>query len=89
MPSEAAATTASPIPWIGAGLVLIAVLVILTTKGLLRPLWRNRHGLLRVPWRLVLFGLIAAAAFILLSLLNPGERLDLSFPVPFCLCPLP
>jgi len=93
MPTEAAATTASSIPWIGAGLVLIAVLVILTAKGLLRPLWRNRHGLLRVPWRLILFAVIAAAAFILLSLLltpfkdqfEPPEEMtgfrDLSLPI--------
>jgi len=80
MPSETAATTASPIPWIGAGLFLIAVLIILTAKGFLRPLWRNRHGLLRVPWRLLLFGVIATAGFVLLSLLLTPFRNQFEMP---------
>ncbi|MFH1279156.1 MAG: type II CAAX endopeptidase family protein [Candidatus Eisenbacteria bacterium] len=50
-------------------LVAAAVLAILTGKGMLRPLWRNRHGLIRVPWRIVLFVLFILAAVIALTLL--------------------
>lgn len=54
------------------GLVLVAlvtILVIRTVRGHLGWLWRNRHGLLRVIWRLAIFSILVGAAGLLVNLI--------------------
>jgi membrane protease YdiL (CAAX protease family) len=41
--------------------LLALVVVVQTARGRLRPLWLNRHGLLRVAWRLVIFVVLLVA----------------------------
>jgi membrane protease YdiL (CAAX protease family) len=61
---EAPAATGSSLGFVLLIWALIAVaaaLAVLTVRGRLRRLWLNRHGLLRVVWRLVIFTLLLAA----------------------------
>lgn len=67
--NEGLLTSPAGLPLILGLLLLAAILGLLTWRGKLRVLWRNRHGLLRVPWRLLLFVLFIAAAGIALTLL--------------------
>lgn len=61
-------------------LALVAAVVIRTVQGRMRWLWLNRHGLLRVVWRVVIFALLLAAFGFAISMVGMVIRSVLDLP---------